>query len=109
MACAGVSFQQERSGMPIPDRVVTDIRAGQVDLQHCLQHLGAPTQVERSTDGKRVVLTWAWQEQSTWGFFLSLPLGDYSPSMNWADQSQQPHYVRLFFDRDWLLVDVAQG
>jgi hypothetical protein len=109
MACAGVSFQQERVGIPVPNRAVTDIRPGSSDLHQCLQRLGAPTEVGRSSDGRKVVLTWTWQEHFTWGFFLTLPLGDFSPSMNWADASQQPHYVRLFFDRDWRLVDMAQG
>lgn len=109
LGCAGVSFHHERIGMEPPTRVVQSIRPGQIDLHTCLAKLGAPTQVERSEDGERFVLTWSWEEQEDWGFFLALPLGDASPSLNWADEARQPHYVRLFFDRNWQLVDMALG
>lgn len=108
-SCAGLNFQSQRHDLEPPARVVQAIRPGQVDLEFCLAELGAPTLVERSEDGHRHVLTWAWQEQEGWGFFLSAPVGDSSVSFNWADLENQPNFLRLFFDRDWQLVDVAQG
>lgn len=107
--CAGLSFQNQRNELEPPARVVQAIRPGEVDLHFCLEQLGAPTLVSRSEDGSQHVLTWAWEEQGGWGFFLSAPVGDSSVSFNWADEEQQPNYLRLFFDQDWRLVDLAQG
>lgn len=108
-SCAGLSFQNQRTNLEPPARVVQAIRPGEVDLHFCLAQLGAPTFVERSEDGGQHVLTWAWNEQGGWGFFLSAPVGDTSASFNWSDQQNQPNFLRLFFDRSWQLVDVAQG
>lgn len=109
-SCAGLSFQNQRQELEPPARVVQAMRPGEVDLAFCLAELGAPTMVERSEDGGQHVLTWAWQEQGGWGFFLSAPVGDSaSASFNWADEQHQPHFLRLFFDGNWKLIDVAQG
>ncbi|MGB0953199.1 MAG: hypothetical protein ACPG31_08225 [Planctomycetota bacterium] len=109
LSCAGLSFQNQRTHLEPPARVVQAIRPGEVDLQFCLVELGAPTSVQRSEDGSQHVLTWAWHEQGGWGFFVSAPVGDTSASFNWSDQENQPNFLRLFFDRDWMLIDVAQG
>jgi len=108
-SCASVNFNHSRFETPPPRAAISQAVPGDSDLEHCLLLMGAPTSVEPAEDGQSFVLTWDWLEISDWGFNVSIPIGDRSASFNWQDSDQQPQYVRLFFDRDWMLVGKAEG
>jgi len=109
LSCASINFTNRRINAPLEKRLVAQAVVGESDLAACLSVLGAPTSVAPSENGERFILTWKWLEQSDWGFNLSLPLGDQNASFNWTDSESNPQFVRLFFDRDWALIEKAEG
>jgi len=109
-SCAGFNRTHRRVDSAPPLHELEALAEDHADLTLCLDRLGPPTSVERSQDETEMVLTWTWDEQDAWGFFISVPSGThFSPSLNWADVANQPQFVRLFFDSNWTLVDIAQG
>lgn len=109
-SCAGFNLSHRRTDVPPALAALPDLETGKADLAQCLERLGAPAFVQRSQEENQTILTWTWDEQDAWGFFVSIPTGTrYNPSFNWSDIENQPQYVRLFFDRDWTLVKIAQG
>ncbi|MDP7062328.1 MAG: hypothetical protein QF489_05270 [Planctomycetota bacterium] len=107
VSCASVNFANKRFNTA-PDRhAVEAVVPGSSNLTKCLEQLGAPTSVARSDDGQQYVLTWSWLDQFDWGFSVSVPVGDQSASFNWKDSEADTQYVRLFFDRNWQLIDKA--
>ncbi|PCJ53191.1 MAG: hypothetical protein COA70_09685 [Planctomycetota bacterium] len=109
-SCAGYNSTHRRVDVAPPLAALSELKPGRADLALCLDRLGPPATVRRSEDEKQVVLTWTWDEQEAWGFYISIPTGiQQNASFNWSDIENQPEYVRLFFDRDWTLVKVAQG
>lgn len=110
LSCAGFNRTHRRVDTAPPLTELKALSKEHADLTRCLDRLGPPTLVERSQDEKQFVLTWTWDEQDAWGFFFSIPTGtNFSPSLNWTDAENQPQFVRLFFDSNWTLVDIAQG
>ncbi|MDA0668059.1 MAG: hypothetical protein O3A95_10730 [Planctomycetota bacterium] len=108
--CAGFNRTYRRTDVPPALADLPDLETGKADLAFCLERLGAPAFVQRIHGEDQTVLTWTWDVQDAWGLFLSIPTGTkYSPSFNWSDIENQPQFVRLFFDRNWTLVKVAQG
>lgn len=109
-SCAGFNLSHRRTDVAPPLAALPELEPGKADLALCLERLGAPAFVQRSNGENQTVLTWTWDDQDAWGFFVSIPTGTrYNPSFNWSDIENQPQYVRLFFDRNWILVKVAQG
>jgi hypothetical protein len=109
LSCASINFNDVRVDRPPREGAAELAIPGQVGLHDCLALLGAPTRVERAEGNERYVLTWEWLQRDDWSFSLSVPFGDQSASFSWRDQDFQPQFVRLFFDRDWRLVDKAEG
>lgn len=103
--CAGLSFRQERNGVPLNVRMAYTLEPEVATLQDCLAVLGAPREVEPSngpTNGQ--ILTWAWAEKTGWGFFFSLPLSDLlNASLNFDAADSGTQRLRLVFDDAWIL------
>jgi len=110
LSCAGFNATHRTVDTAPPLSALSALKPGSADLALCLDRLGPPASVRKSEDESQVVLTWTWQEQDAWGFYVSIPTGvKYNPSFNWLDIDNKPEYLRLFFDQAWTLVKVAQG
>jgi len=109
-SCAGFSYHHRRVEQPPLERNLAGVVVGQSDLQQCLDLLGAPNEIFHDEQGEDLELRWTWAETSGWGFFLSLPISrNFSPSLNWGTQGEQPQYLRLFFDQSGSLTRLSRG
>lgn len=98
LGCAGVRYERVRLDREPPGDA-TALEPGTA-LANCLALLGPPTEVAADDEGGAFVLTWEWKRDATWGFFVTLPLGRRSGSLNWTALDSGAERVRLVFDAD---------
>ena len=88
--------------------IVAQLAIG-MDLQQCLDLLGAPTSVRRDDEGIRTVLSWEWLEAGGYGLSLSVPLSEQaSASVDYGTDSQQFRQIQVFLDTQLKVVDVSR-
>jgi hypothetical protein len=106
-SCASGSLTQVRWQQPPDDVAVEQLQPG-MDLQQCLDLLGAPYAVGQDDDenGRRY-LTWEWLQQNGWNLSLSVPLSDQaSASYQYTRNKNQIKHLQLIFDPSWKLLEI---
>jgi len=106
--CVTADWTTEFAGQEIPESVTRELPQAGVDLAHCLELLGAPDFVqENRVHG--LVLIYAWQRDRGRGVSVSVPVGDFSPSISYSDAFLRGKGVVLWFDEDYVLTDWRRG
>ncbi len=106
-SCASGSMTQVRWQQPPEAFAVEQLQPG-MDLQKCLDLLGAPSNVDQDDDavGRRF-LTWEWLQESGWNLSLSVPLSDSaSASYQYGRNNNQIRHLQLIFDPTWQLLEI---
>lgn len=107
VSCASGSLSQVRWQQPPSDVAVEQLTPG-MDLQQCLDLLGAPYAVGQDDDeaGHRY-LTWEWLWQKGWNVSLSVPVSDSaSASYQYTRNKNQIKHLQLVFDANWRLTEI---
>ena len=106
--CVTVDWTTEFVGREIPESVTEELPPAGVDLTRCLELLGAPNFVqENRVHG--LVLIYAWRRDRGRGLSVSVPIGDFSPSVSYSDAFLRGKGIVLWFDRDYVLTDWRRG
>lgn len=106
-SCLSADFTKVRHSLPPTEGSIQKIEAG-MDLQTCLDLLGAPTSVRRADDGWRTVMSWEWMVASGFGISFSVPIADQaSASADYGSDSQDLQQFRVFFDAEYKVVEIS--
>lgn len=106
-SCLTVEFSTVRASLPPAEGTIQQIEAG-MDLQNCLDILGAPTSVRRADDGWRTVMSWEWLVAEGFGVSFSVPIADQaSASADYGSNSQDLQQFRVFFDAEYKVVEIS--
>lgn len=106
-SCLTAEFSTVRASMPPAQGSIQQIEAG-MDLQSCLDILGAPTSVRRADDGWRTVMSWEWLVADGFGISFSVPIADQaSASADYGSKSQDLQQFRVFFDAEYKVVEIS--
>ena len=106
-SCLTAEFSTVRASLPPAEGAIPKIEAG-MDLQSCLDLLGAPTSVRRADDGWRTVMSWEWMVSKGFGISFSVPIADQaSASADYGSNSQDLQQFRVFFDADYKVVEIS--
>ncbi|MBC8404217.1 MAG: hypothetical protein H8E15_03240 [Planctomycetes bacterium] len=107
-SCASGNLRQLRWQQPPEAIAVEQLQPG-MDLQKCLDLLGAPSSVSEADDvGGRRSLTWKWLQESGWNLSLSVPLSDSaSASYQYGRNNNQIRHLQLIFDPAWQLLEIV--
>lgn len=106
-ACLTAEFTSLRVTQPPPEQGIAKLEKG-MDLQSCLDLLGAPTSVRRADDGLRTVLAWEWLESGGFGLSFSVPIADQaSASVDYGSDSQDSQQIQIFFDAELKVVEIS--
>lgn len=106
-SCASGGLTQMRWQQPPDELAVKQLQPG-MDLQQCLDLLGAPSEVGQDDDqsGRRY-LTWEWLQESGWNLSLSVPVSDNSSaSYQYTRTKNQIKHLQLVFDPSWRLEEI---
>ncbi len=106
-SCASGSLTQVRWQQPPDDVAVEQLQPG-MDLQQCLDLLGAPYAVGQDDDenGRRY-LTWEWLQEKGWNLSLSVPVSDSaSASYQYTRNKNQTKHLQLIFSPQWKLLEI---
>ena len=107
-SCVSVNWTRELADHEIPKAVTEKLPPAGADLTRCLTLLGAPNFVhEHRVHG--LVLIYAWQRDRGRGISVSIPVGDFSPSISYSDAHLRGKGVVLWFDHDLILTDWRRG
>ena len=106
--CLSAEFSTLRIDQAPAEQAIEQLAIG-MDLQQCLDLLGAPTSVRRDDEGIRTVLSWEWLEAGGYGLSLSVPLSEQaSASVAYGTDSQQFRQIQVFLDTQLKVVDVSR-
>jgi hypothetical protein len=107
-SCLTAEFSTLRVSLPPSEESRQEIEAG-MDLQACLDLLGAPTSVRRADDGWRTVMSWEWMLEDGFGISFSVPIADQaSASADYGSNSQDFQQFRVFFDAEFKVVEISK-
>ena len=106
-SCISVVWERDRWHRPPVTETVNALQEG-VDLESCLDALGAPLRVWQVGSG--YALSWAWYDSKELSYRLTVPLGQSaSTSLRYTNVGQDTEGLLLFFDAKDKLVLVERG
>jgi hypothetical protein len=107
-SCLTAEFSTVRASLPLAEASIHRIEAG-MDLQNCLDILGAPTSVRRADDGWRTVISWEWLIAQGYGVSFSVPIADQaSASADYGSNLQDLQQFRIFFNAEYKVVEISK-
>jgi hypothetical protein len=107
-SCFSVQWERRHSERPIRAEELVELRPGESHLEDALRLLGAPLDVSEDGTGG-AILAWGWSRSGALGFGVSVPLGDWSASLDYDRGQASLEGVLLFFDADWRLTGSSRG
>ncbi len=114
--CLSVSYNYSRVNVhePVEDGSFQNLfqqyldQSTGVELQHCMDSLGAPNLVWESPKG--LALAYVWQDQSSWGFNISYSFERFiSARFDFSNLDQNLNGLVLLFDDGLQLLELRRG
>ncbi len=109
-SCLSGDWTRVRFQRQVTADVLASLPKRGLELQECLDRLGAPTLVfEHRVHG--LVLAYVWEQRSEFGGSASVPVtadGD-SVSFSYTHANQRSRALALWFDDAWRLTDWREG
>lgn len=108
-SCASFTWRRYIVQQALPQEVLETLPQSGLELQQCLDLLGAPT-VVREYEEEGLVLAWSWIRQRDLAASVSVPVTDYqSASFSYTDIRNKENGVVLWFDAQRRLTDWRSG
>ena len=105
--CISGTLAQESRHQPLTDEALDRLVPGSATLEDCLSALGAPLQVEEN--GEQTVLIWGWRDVRGFRVAVSVPIGDNSARLTWAEEAKDMKGVVAILGPDQVLVLLRRG
>jgi hypothetical protein len=105
--CISGTLAQESRHQPLTDEALDRLVPGSATLEDCLSALGAPLQVEEN--GEQTVLIWGWRDVRGFRVAVSVPIGDNSARLTWAEEAKEMKGVVAILGSDQVLILLRRG
>jgi hypothetical protein len=105
--CISGTLAQESRHQPLTDEALDRLVPGSATLEDCLSALGAPLQVEEN--GEQTVLSWGWRDVRGFRVAVSVPIGDNSARLTWAEEAKEMKGVVAILGSDQVLILLRRG
>jgi hypothetical protein len=105
--CISGTLAQESRHQPLTDEALGRLVPGSATLEDCLSALGAPLQVEEN--GEQTVLIWGWRDVRGFRVAVSVPIGDNSARLTWAEEAKDMKGVVAILGSNQVLILLRRG